>query len=51
MFQGMHFGAPIIYGAKLCITWPLSYHLLNGVRHLASFKNYFFKQLVNVDII
>eukprot|EP00088_Acartia_fossae_P005665 TRINITY_DN12557_c0_g1_i1.p1 TRINITY_DN12557_c0_g1~~TRINITY_DN12557_c0_g1_i1.p1 ORF type:complete len:173 (-),score=48.55 TRINITY_DN12557_c0_g1_i1:323-841(-) len=35
MLQEMHFGAPLIFTAKFALAWPVTYHLLNGLRHLA----------------
>jgi len=33
--QDFHFAAPLIFLAKFGLAWPFTYHLLNGVRHLA----------------
>ncbi len=33
--QSFHFAAPLIFLAKFGLAWPVTYHLLNGVRHLA----------------
>ena len=43
LVQGFQFGMPIIFCAKLVITWPLCFHLLNGIRHLAWDLGYGFK--------
>jgi len=32
--QDLHIGAPLIFAAKFALAWPISFHLLNGVRHL-----------------
>ena len=36
--RGMHLGAPILFAAKMAIPWPLTYHALNGARHLVSLR-------------
>eukprot|EP00088_Acartia_fossae_P027653 TRINITY_DN283_c0_g1_i1.p1 TRINITY_DN283_c0_g1~~TRINITY_DN283_c0_g1_i1.p1 ORF type:complete len:173 (-),score=49.82 TRINITY_DN283_c0_g1_i1:177-695(-) len=33
--QDLHIGAPLIFMAKVVLAWPITYHLFNGVRHLA----------------
>ena len=33
--QELHIGAPLIFMAKVVLAWPITYHLFNGVRHLA----------------
>eukprot|EP00088_Acartia_fossae_P008879 TRINITY_DN14283_c0_g1_i1.p1 TRINITY_DN14283_c0_g1~~TRINITY_DN14283_c0_g1_i1.p1 ORF type:complete len:185 (+),score=39.81 TRINITY_DN14283_c0_g1_i1:33-557(+) len=33
--NSFHFGAPLIFTAKFALAWPVTYHLFNGVRHLA----------------
>ena len=33
--QNAHYGPAVIFAAKMAIAWPFSYHLLNGLRHMA----------------
>ena len=33
--QDLHYGAPLIFLAKFALAWPVTFHLLNGCRHLA----------------
>ncbi len=34
LVKSMQFGAPILFTAKMLIAWPLTFHALNGARHL-----------------
>ncbi len=32
--QALDLPAPVIYSGKFLLSWPLTYHFLNGIRHL-----------------
>ena len=32
--QSLDIPAPVVYSGKFLVAWPLSYHFLNGIRHL-----------------
>ena len=34
VLQDMHFGPALISTAKFALAWPVTYHILNGMRHL-----------------
>jgi len=41
LVSSMQFGTPILFSAKMLIAWPLTYHALNGARHLVSYFSFF----------
>lgn len=35
LLSSTHYGAALMFGAKFCVAFPFSFHVFNGIRHLA----------------
>lgn len=35
LLEAGHLGAAFLFSVKFILAWPLAYHSLNGIRHLA----------------